>query len=547
MSESNAVIGINFGTCYTSIGYVTKEGRADCLANEEGDRQIASVLAFHGEEEVVGSQAKSDIARHPQTTVANFRAALGKTYAESENLAGSAAPIVEKEGMPAYQISLPEDKKIVLSAQEISAKFLRHIRESAEAFLGTSIGGAVMAVPSYFTEKQREELVSAAEAAGIKVIQLIQESAAAVLAYGIGQKTIKNPEDKTVVVCDLGGHSFDVTVLTVRSGIYSILATAHDTKLGGSSFDDLLINHFTAEFKKKSKVDITENKKASAKLRNAVEVTKKMLSSASSAPCFVESLAEGLDFHSTINRMRFEIMSNKVFGKLQETIREVLAKADLDPSEVDEVVLAGGSARIPKFAVKLRETFTSEHTNVRSELESDEIVARGCAIQGSLVAGFDKEDIDASIHPVVTLAPHTSKDIGLVNANGEFVTLIPRGTALPARRTFEFSNAADNQTHAYLNLHEGDHVIEKTEIKPEPIEVEEGEEPIEEEPEIVTKVIVKPAAQLVEAALPLDKSQKAKASKIEVQITIDASKKLSLVMREKNGSNVVKAEVAGKQ
>ena len=207
--------------------------------------------------------------------------------ADALDLTGSAAPVVDKNGVPAYEIELPAGKS-VFTAQEVTAKFLRHIRESAEGFLGTAINGAVMAVPSYFTEKQREELVAAAEAAGIKVVQLVHESAAAALAYGVGQDASnKDPQDKTVVVCDLGGHSFDVTVLAVRSGMYTVLATAHDTKIGGASFDDNLIKHFVAEFQKKSKVDISSNKKALAKLRNAVEVTKKMLSSGNSAPCFV--------------------------------------------------------------------------------------------------------------------------------------------------------------------------------------------------------------------------------------------------------------------
>lgn len=464
------------------------------------------------------------------------------SFAEAENLTGSAAAVVDKNGVPAYEIELPAGKS-VFTVQEISAKYLRHIRESAEAFLGTAIGGAVMAVPSYFTEKQRQELVAAADSAGIKVVQLVHESAAAALAYGIGQDaTTKNPQDKTVVVCDLGGHSFDVTVLAVRSGMYTILATAHSTKVGGASFDDNLIKHFTAEFQKKTKVDISANKKALAKLRNAVEVTKKMLSSANSAPCFVESLADGFDFHSNINRMRFELLSKNVFSQLQNVVSEVLEKSQLDASEVDEVLLAGGSARIPKFALKIREVFGSEHTKILSELEADEVVARGCAIQGSLVSGFEKEDIEAAIHPVVTLAPNTTKAIGVVNAKGDFVTVIPRGTSLPTRRVFEFSNSEANQSHAYLALFEGDHTIEKTEIKPEPIPVEEGEEPYEEEPEIITKVFNKPAAKLVEASLPLEQGAKAKSSKIEVQITVDAQSNLTLVLREKNGSKVVKVE-----
>ncbi|KAI9307102.1 heat shock protein 70 family [Cunninghamella echinulata] len=528
-----SVIGINFGTSSTSIGYINKEGRADCLANEEGDRQIASVLAFHGVEEVVGSQAKSDIARHPKTTVANFRANIGKKFADSENLPGSAAPIVDKDGQPGYEITFDE-KNEVLSTHTITSKFLSHIKESAEAFLGNKISGAVLAVPAYYTEEQREELKTSAKDAGIQVLQLIHESAAASLAYGLNDR-----EDKTIVVCDLGGHSFDVTVLTVRGGIFSVVATAHDTKLGGVSFDDLLIQHFSAEFKKKTKVDIANNAKALAKLRGAVEVTKKMLSSSNSAPCFVESIAEGLDFHGTINRMRFEIMSNKVFAKIQDVVRQVLVKADLDSSEIDQVVLAGGAARIPKFAVKLREVFT-ENTHILNELEADEVVARGCAIQGSLIAGFEAEDIDASVHPVVTLAPSTQKAIGVTNAKGDFVPIIPKGTALPARRSFNFTASQDVSDFVYVALHEGDHIIEKKEIPVEPLPVEEGEEPVEEEPEIVTTVYTKPAALLVEAILPAKKD-----SKVEVQVTVDTDLKVILVLRD--GSNVVKAETSGKQ
>lgn len=458
------------------------------------------------------------------------------SFAESEDLTGSAAPVVDKSGAPGYEITFGETTK-VLSSHDISAKFLRHIRDSAEGFFGSKIDGAVMAVPSYFSDKQREEFKQAASDAGIKVLQLVQESTAAALAYNLGA----NDQDKTVVICDLGGHSFDVTVMTVRSGIYSILATAHDTKLGGVSFDDMLIKHFSAEFKKKTKVDLTNNAKALAKLRGAVEVTKKMLSSASSAPCFVESLADGLDFHGTINRMRFEILSNSIFAKLQDVVRQVLVKADLDASEIDEVVLAGGAARIPKFAVKLRELFTAD-THLHADLEADEVVARGCAIQASLIAGFDVEDIEAAVHPVVTLAPSVQKAIGVLNASGAFVPLIPKGTALPARRSFTFNPAGADQTQVYVALHEGDHVIEKKEIPVEPVPVEEGEEPYEEEPEIVTTVYTKPAALLAEAVLPVS----SKSAKVEVQVTVEVDGKLTLVLRD--AANVVKAEVpAGKQ
>ncbi|CAO3671501.1 unnamed protein product [Umbelopsis ramanniana] len=546
MSEQANVIGINFGTSYSSISYMSKDGRTDCIANEDGDRQIASVLAFSGEEESVGSQAQAQIPRNPNSTVAHFRAQLGKSFGSAEELTGAACPIVDKDGKVGYNVSLGEDKTQIFTAQEITAKYLRHLRESAEAFLGNPITGAIVSVPSYFTEEQREELKQAAADAGVKVIQMIHESAAAALAYGIGHNSSsKDPQDKTVVVCDMGAHSFDVTVLNVRSGVYSILATAHDTKLGGASFDENLLKHFAAEFKKKTKIDISDNKKALAKLRAACEVTKKSLSSANSAPCFVESLADGLDFHTTINRLRFEMLSKVVFADSLKVIEEVLKKSDLDASEVDEVIMVGGSARIPKLASKFREAFTNEKTQIRSEVEPDEVVATGCAIQGSLIAEFDQETIESCVHPVVTLTPHTTKHIGTLNAKGEFITIVPRYTSLPTRRIFEFGNAQQGQTQAYFALYEGDHEIVTEEIAAPPREAVEGdedEEAYEDEPEIIKKVVIKPSTQLLEAVLALENGMELGVSKIEATLTIESNHKINLVLREKKGSAVVKVQ-----
>ncbi|KAG2175960.1 hypothetical protein INT44_000438 [Umbelopsis vinacea] len=544
MSEQANVIGINFGTSYSSISYMSKDGRTDCIANEDGDRQIASVLAFSGEEESVGSQAQAQIPRNPNSTVAHFRAQLGKSFGGADELTGAACPIVDKDGKVGYNVALGDEKTQTFTAKEITAKYLRHLRESAEAFLGNPITGAIVSVPSYFTDEQRDELKEAAADAGVKVIQMIHESAAAALAYGIGHNSsTKDPQDKTVVVCDMGAHSFDVTVLNVRTGVYSILATAHDTKLGGASFDENLLNHFAAEFKKKNKIDITGNKKALAKLRSACEVTKKSLSSANSAPCFVESLADGLDFHTNINRLRFEMLSKVVFNDSLKVIEEVLKKSDLDASEVDEVIMVGGSARIPKLASKFREAFTNENTKIRSELEPDEVVATGCAIQGSLIAEFDQETIESCVHPVVTLTPHTTKHIGTLNANGEFITIVPRYTSLPTRRIFEFGNAQQGQTQAYFALYEGDHEIVTEEIAAPPREAaDDDEEAYEDEPEIVKKVVIKPSTKLLEAVLALENGMEKGVSKIEATLTIENNNKINLVLREKKGSAVVKVQ-----
>jgi molecular chaperone DnaK (HSP70) len=217
----------------------------------------------------------------------------------------------------------------------------------------------------------------------------------------------------------------------------------------------------------------------------------------------------------------------------------------LDASEVDEVIMVGGSSRIPKLSSKFREVFSHDNTKIRSELEPDEVVATGCAIQGSLVAEFDQETIESSVHPVVTLTPHTTKHIGTLNAKGEFITIVPRYTSLPTRRIFEFGNAQQGQAQAYFALYEGDHEIVTEEIAPaprEPIEGEEGEEPYEDEPEIVKKVVIKPSSKLLEAVLPLENGMELGVAKIEATLTIESDSKVNLVLREKKGSAVVKVQ-----
>ncbi|RUS21325.1 heat shock protein 70 family [Endogone sp. FLAS-F59071] len=489
------------------------------------------------------TQAQAQIVRDPNHTVARFKNLIGKSFSEAEILSGSAAPVINKDELPAYEIALKDDKTLTFTVKAITTKYLTQLRTSAEAFLGTPITGAVLAIPSYFTDQQREELRSAATDAGITVFQFIHESAAAALAYNTGQQgTINDPQDQTVVIADLGGHSFDVTVLNVRSGMFNILATAHDTELGGATFDELLVNHFAAEFKKKTKIDITNNKKALAKLSASAEITKRTLSSQNQAPCSVESLSDGIDFHGNINRLRFEILSSKVFGRCLDVIQEVLTKADLDANEIDEVLLVGGSSRIPKLSTRLRDIFKSDSTRIRLDIEPDEAVAYGCAIQGSLIQGFDPEDIAASVHPVVTLTPHTSKPIGVVNAKGDFVTVVPRDTPLPVRRAFEFGNSQDSQRSVYLALWEGEH-----EIIRETLPKREGAEE-DEEPETAVHHKTKPATLLAELVLDgLAEGVKAGQAKIEVVVTIDAEEKVTVVLREKRaGGKIVKVEVGGK-
>lgn len=452
--------------------------------------------------------------------------------------------MVSKDGLPAYKVNF-KDQEHIFTVPEVVTKQLKHILEEAETYLGSKVTGAVLAVPTYFSEHQREVLTSSATAAGINVLQIIQEPVAAALAYNFGQNPTKgDAQDKTALVLDMGASSFDVTVLSVRSGIYTILETAHDESLGGSSFDDELVKFIAAEFKKKTKIDVIGNKKALLKIKTAAEITKKNLSRTPGAPCSVESVAEGMDFHATINRLRFELMSNKLFAKCNELIEHILEKSNLTAGAIDEILLVGGATRMPKFQSKLRDIFPE--TPMRLDQESDEAIAVGCAAQASLIAGFEKEDIVASTKENITVTPHTVKPIGVVGSKGEFITIIPNHTPLPVKRVFEFGQAEQGQQEVYFALFEGeqDALPEKKE-KVEKIDIgSDDEDEDDEEDYIPVKLTFHQTTLLAEVVLKDLPVAKAGELKIEATLQVEINGKTIITLREKKSGKQVRAESA---
>ncbi|CAJ0650456.1 5049_t:CDS:2 [Entrophospora sp. SA101] len=503
MANSSNIIGLRIGQSYSSIAIINKDGRADCIANEDGERQIPTMVAFSGEEEFTGTQSKVQLLNNSKNTITQFRNFIGRSYTECKLMTSNstpttitATPLINKDDKPAYSVEF-KDQETIFTVEDIFIKYIKSLKESAENFLGFPVEGSVLAVPTYFTEKQREALKTVTENAGLQVLQIINEPTAAVLAYHQHQQNLfanssstallNNNNNATstttstttscslsplninysnILVVDLGSDSLDVTILLVRSGIYTILATIHDPNLGGSAFDDLLINHFKNEFKRKTKIDITNNKRALMKLKNSVEFTKKTLSSSTVAPCSVESLAEGMDFHGNINRTRFEIMANKIFNKIFEIVVNILENNQLKPQYVDEVILVGGASRIPKIQIKLQEVFqNSNKTIIRQDLEPDEIVAYGCVYQALFIANLNniqtiKGFLESTTSTTLLSTPHLSKTIGTVIAatndnNDGFVTLIPDNAPLPIRRIFQFTNSKENQKAVYVPIWEG--------------------------------------------------------------------------------------------
>ncbi|CAG8719737.1 8789_t:CDS:2, partial [Ambispora leptoticha] len=559
------------------------DGRADCIANQDGERQIPTVVAFSGDEEFTGSQAKAQLLRNSKNTITQFRNLIGKSYQEivsTDNIiTNDAAPLVEKDGEPAYMVTY-KDQETTFTVSEILTKYITLLGESAAHFLGQNVMGVVLAVPTYFTELQCEALKKATENAGLPVLQLIHEPVAAALAYQLGEKsspsrpsssqetnTLNNSptvlsatgNDTTALIVDLGSESLDVTIISVRSGIYTIMGSIHDPSLGGVAFDQLLVTHFANEFKRKSKIDISNNQRALAKLRTSVEYTKKTLSSSLNAPCSVESLADGVDFHGTINRTRFEIMASKLFTRCLNVIRDTLKENSLEHYSIDEVILVGGACRIPKLQTKLREIFTNPGTHIRLDLEPDEVVAYGCAYQGALISdlkikGYQIQDIINDRE--ITNVPHLTKAIGILNAHEQFVTIVKENTPLPARRVVQFSNVELAQKEVYVAVWEGSPQQVKTEEDENKNEDEKVEaiinkaeilESKDDDPSssvvLETPKIV-PEKLLAEMVLSeLKPSSKIGDMQIELVLEIDINKKCTIVLSENKSNKSVEVEI----
>ncbi|PLB45741.1 HSP70-domain-containing protein [Aspergillus steynii IBT 23096] len=549
-------IGISFGNSSSSIARINPEGKAEVIANEEGDRQIPTVLSYIDGEEYHGTQAKAQLIRNSQNTVAYFRDYLGKNFKSIDPTPchNSAHP-QQSDSTVAFSIRDSESENpSTVTVSEIATRHLRRLRQSATDFLGKDVNATVITVPTDFTDAQREALTAAAKDAGLEVLQLIHEPVAAALAYDARPEATVT--DKLVVVADLGGTRSDAAVLACRGGMYTILATAHDYELGGATLDKIVIDHFAKEFQKKHKTDPRENARGLAKLKLEGEATKKALSLGTNATLSIESLADGIDYGSTVNRTRYELLSGKVFAQFTGLIEQVVQKAGLDVLDVDEVIFSGGTSHTPKIAQLARNIF-SEKTNIlapstlTSAINPSELSARGAAIQASLIQEFEKDDIEQSIHPMVTATAHLKNAIGVEFASGEtteFKALLHAETALPARRIAQYS-APKEGGDVLIRVVEGVRDIKVT--KPEPKAKEEKPAKTEEdddsdfdsdsdEEEETREIVWKTEKAVAELAV---KGVKA-GSKVELMVHVNADLGLQITAREVGGQSAVRGAVS---
>ncbi|TPX10678.1 uncharacterized protein E0L32_008412 [Thyridium curvatum] len=470
-------IGITFGNSNSSIAY-TVDDKAEVIANEDGDRQIPTILSYVGGDEYYGQQAKAFLVRNPKNTVAYFKDFLGQEFKSIDptHCHASAHP-QQSDNTVAFSFQDKEGEDVEASTvpvSEVTTRYLRRLVGSASDYLGKKVTSAVISVPTNFSDKQRAALIAAANAADLEVLQLISDPISSLLAYDARPEA--EVKDKIVVVADLGGTRSDVAVVASRSGMYTVLATAHDYEFVGAALDKVLMDHFAKEFlKKHAGVDPRENTRALAKLKLEAESTKKALSLGNNASFSVESLAEGYDFASTINRLRYETIARTVFEGFNRLVESVVKKAGLDVLDIDEVIMAGGTSHTPRIAANFGYIFPQSTailapSTAASAINPSELQARGAALQASLVQEYEADDIEQSTHPAVTTVKHITNAIGVItlsDVGGDevFTPIIPPETAVPARRTVHVA-APKEGGDVLIKVVEGGTHIKVT--KPEP-------------------------------------------------------------------------------
>lgn len=547
----SSVIGITFGNTSSSIAVATQDGKVDVIANPDGDRSIPSALSYIGIDEYHGAQAVAQLVRNPQNTIINFRDFIGKKFDDVDFSVSStgATPIKTENGDIGYKISREDGKEEIVTVNEACTRHFKQLKLAAVDYLGRDIESAVLTVPTDFNEHQKEALIKVAANAGLKIVQLINEPSAALLAHltassiASGQETLL--QDKVYVVADFGGIRLDAAVIAVRGGIMTILATAHARNMGGDDLDASLSEHFAKEFEKKFQVDPRKTARSLAKLKAESIVCKKTLSNVATSSFSIESLAEGFDFLSNVNRLRFELAARKPLSDMTAFVESVLEKAGLDSLDVDEVLLAGGCANVVKLASNVQFIFPESTTVVAPSLDSkatnpEELSTKGAALQAALVEGFDEDEIKESLQPVVVNTQHLSAPIGIKDAAGNFHPILVQETAYPIKKSFEVTNG--DSADVVIELYEGKRTVKETIVERAPVSDDEeySDEESDEEPEVVKEVVYVAGELLAKLALSDLKSN----SNLEVIINITQNGTLHLTGRElKQGAVAVKGEI----